>query len=122
MRAHVEIDAFVELRGVEAMRRLQTELADVLDLELIAFAQEGIFRDGVTQGLLREALALGLPVLGGCPYMDDDQRWHIDWFFETAQAAGVPLDFHADSSDDPARLTADYTSRSRPSPGACRDG
>jgi cytosine/creatinine deaminase len=108
MRAHVEIDAFVELRGVEAMRRLQTELADVLDLELIAFAQEGIFRDGVTQGLLREALALGLPVLGGCPYMDDDQRWHIDWFFETAQAAGVPLDFHADSSDDPARLTADY--------------
>jgi cytosine deaminase len=108
MRAHVEIDAFVELRGVEAMRRLQAELAGVLDLELIAFAQEGIFRDGVTQGLLRDALAMGLPVLGGCPYMDDAPRRHIDWFFDTAQAAGVPLDFHADSSDDPAQLTAEY--------------
>jgi cytosine deaminase len=108
MRAHVEIDAFVELRGVEALRRLQAELGGVLDLRLIAFAQEGIFHDGVTQGLLREALKMGLETLGGCPYMDRDQRAHIDWFFETAQAAGVPLDFHADSSDDPALLTSDY--------------
>ncbi|HXH10184.1 MAG TPA: amidohydrolase family protein [Alphaproteobacteria bacterium] len=108
MRAHVEIDAYVELRGVEALQRVQTEFAGVLDLQLIAFAQEGIFHDGVTQDLLREALHMGLPVLGGCPYMDDDQRRHIDWFFDTAEAAGVPLDFHADSGDDPARLTCDY--------------
>jgi cytosine deaminase len=108
MRAHVEIDALVELRGVEAMRRLQAELAGVLDLELIAFAQEGIFHDGVTRDLLREALKAGLRTLGGCPYMDNDQRAHIDWFFETAQTFGVPLDFHADSADDPAMLTSDY--------------
>jgi cytosine deaminase len=108
MRAHVEVDAFVELRGVEALRRLQADVAGVLDLALIAFAQEGIFRDGVTRDLLREALKMGLPTLGGCPHMDDDQRAHIDWFFETAQAFGVPLDFHADSSDDPAHLTTDY--------------
>ncbi len=108
MRSHVEIDAFVELRGVEAMRRLQKDLAGVLDLELIAFAQEGIFNDGVTRDLLREGLKMGLRWLGGCPYMDKDQRGHIDWFFETAQELGVPLDFHADSSDDPAMLTCDY--------------
>jgi cytosine deaminase len=108
MRAHVEVDAFVELRGVEALRRVQDDLAGVLDLQLIAFAQEGIFHDDVTQTLLREALKTGLPTLGGCPYMDRDQRAHIDWFFDTAQAFGVRLDFHADSSDDPALLTCDY--------------
>jgi cytosine deaminase len=108
MRAHVEIDAYVELRGVEALRRLQADFAGVLDLQLIAFAQEGIFHDTVTQDLLREALKAGLGTLGGCPYMDADQRAHIDWFFETAQACGVPLDFHADSADDPAQLTTDY--------------
>jgi cytosine/creatinine deaminase len=108
MRAHVEIDAFVELRGVEALQRVQAEFAGVLDLQLIAFAQEGIFHDGVTQGLLREGLQMGLPILGGCPYMDRDPRRHIDWFFNTAEAAGVPLDFHADSGDDPASLTCDY--------------
>lgn len=108
MRAHVEIDAYVELRGVEALRRLQAELRGILDVQLIAFAQEGIFHDEVTQNLLREALRLGLTTLGGCPYMDEDQRRHIDWFFETAEAADVPLDFHADSGDDPSRLTCDY--------------
>jgi cytosine deaminase len=108
MRAHVEIDAFVEMRGVEALRRLQKDLAGMLDLELIAFAQEGIFNDSVTKDLLREGLTMGLKWLGGCPYMDKDQRGHIDWFFETAQEFGVPLDFHADSSDDPAMLTCDY--------------
>src|SRR5207237_313812 len=84
------------------------ETLGVLDLELIAFAQEGIFHDTVTKDLLREALKAGLRVLGGCPYMDGDQRGHIDWCFETAQEFGVPLDFHADSSDDPAQLTTDY--------------
>jgi cytosine deaminase len=108
MRAHVEIDAFVEMRGVEALRRVQADLAGRLDLSLIAFAQEGIFREDLTKPLLREALKMGLGALGGCPYMDDDQRAHIDWFFETAQEFGVPLDFHADSSDDPAMLTTDY--------------
>ena len=108
MRAHVEIDSLVELRGVEAMRRLQADVAGLLDLQLIAFAQEGIFHDGVTRDLLREALKAGLPTLGGCPYMDADQRAHIDWFFDTAEAFGVPLDFHADSADDPAMLTSDY--------------
>ena len=108
MRAHVEIDAFVEMRGVEALRRLQKDLAGILDLELIAFAQEGIFNDTVTKDLLRAAVRMGLAWLGGCPYMDKDQRGHIDWFFETAQELGVPLDFHADSSDDPALLTCDY--------------
>jgi cytosine deaminase len=108
MRAHVEIDAFAELRGVEALQRVQAEFAGVLDLQLIAFAQEGIFHDKVTQGLLREGLQMGLPVLGGCPYMDREPRRHIDWFFDTAEAAGVPLDFHADSGDDPSALTCDY--------------
>jgi cytosine/creatinine deaminase len=108
MRAHVEIDAYVELRGVEALQRVQAEFAGVLDLQLIAFAQEGIFHDEVTQALLREGLQMGLPVLGGCPYMDRDQRRHIDWFFNTAEATGVPLDFHADSGDDPSHLTCDY--------------
>src|SRR6266850_1708992 len=92
MRAHVEIDAFVELRGVEALRRLQADFAGVLDLELIAFAQEGIFHDAVTKDLLREALKAGLKTLGGCPYMDPDAHAHINWFFETAQAFGVPLE------------------------------
>ena len=110
MRSHVEVDVWVEMRAVEALRRLQTDLAGILDLQLIAFAQEGIFGEQEpAQALLRNALKSGLATLGGAPFMDPkNQRGHIDWFFETAKEFGVPLDFHADSSDDPAMLTVDY--------------
>src|SRR5262249_51726193 len=110
MRAHVGVDGFVEMRAVEALRRLQKDLAGVLDLQLIAFAQEGIFDEQKpTQGMLRDALRGGLENLGGAPFMDPKhQREHIDWFFETAREFGVPLDFHADSGDDVAMLTTDY--------------
>ena len=110
MRSHVEVDVFVEMRGVEALRRLQTDLSSVLDLRLIAFAQEGIFgAQEPTQSLLRDALKAGLGTLGGAPFMDPtNQRGHIDWFFETAKEFGVPLDFHADSGDDVSMLTTDY--------------
>src|SRR5207245_9335227 len=50
----------------------------------------------------------GLPVLGGCACRDQDQRRHIDWCVGIAEAFNVPLDFHADSSDDPALLTCTY--------------
>jgi cytosine deaminase len=108
MRAYVEIDDYVRLRGVEAMLQVQQAWSGLVDLQLVAFAQEGIYHDDVTCDLLREGLRMGLPTLGGCPYMDTDQKGHIDWFFETAAAFGVRLDFHADSSDDPAMLTCDY--------------
>ena len=109
MRAYVEIDEFIELRGVEAMLELKADLDGVLDLQLVAFAQEGIYQDNVTQDLLVEGLHQGLEVLGGCPYMDPGrERDHIDWCFETATRYGVPLDFHADTADDPRRLTSDY--------------
>ena len=110
MRAHVEVDIFVEMRGVEALQRLQKDLAAALDLRLIAFAQEGIFgAQEPTKALLRDALKAGLSTLGGAPFMDPArQRDHIDWFFETAKEFGVPLDFHADSGDDVAFLTTDY--------------
>ena len=110
MRSHVELDVFVEMRAFEALRRLQKDLAGVLDLSLIAFAQEGIFgAQEPTRAMLRDALKAGAENLGGAPFMDPkNQREHIDWFFETAKEFGVPLDFHADSGEDVSMLTTDY--------------
>src|SRR6058998_480256 len=63
----------LELAVRHGCTTMRAHVAGVLDLELIAFAQEGIFHDTVTKDLLREALKAGLRVLGGCPYMDGDQ-------------------------------------------------
>jgi cytosine/creatinine deaminase len=68
MRGHVEVDPIVELRGLEAVLPLKREYADRLDLQLCAFAQEGILQAPGAEALLREALRAGADLVGGCPY------------------------------------------------------
>ena len=104
MRSHVEVDSIVGLAGMEAMLPLREEYAPALDLQLCAFAQEGIVRAPGTEGLLRRALTMGADLVGGCPYNDSDGLEHIRIVFALATAFGVDADFHVDFADEPEHL------------------
>ena len=104
MRTHVEVDPIVGLTGVEAMLALREEYAPALDLQLCAFAQEGLVKAPGTEGLLRRALTLGADLVGGCPYNDSDGVEHIRIVFGLATAFGVDADFHVDFFDDADHL------------------
>jgi len=104
MRAHVEVDPIVGLMGMHAMLALKREYAPAVDLQLCAFAQEGILQSPGTEALLRRALGMGANLVGGCLYNDTDARRHIEIVFALAAAFGVDADFHVDFSDEPEHL------------------
>jgi cytosine deaminase len=104
MRTHVEVDPIVGLAGMEAVLPLRDEYAPALDLQVCAFAQEGIVKAPGTEGLLRRALTMGADLVGGCPYNDSDGLEHIRIVFALATAFGVDADFHVDFSDEPDHL------------------
>jgi cytosine/creatinine deaminase len=104
MRAHVEVDPIVGLGGMEAMLPLKAEYAPALELQLCAFAQEGILQAPGTEGLLRRALQMGADLVGGCPYNDTDATQHIDIVFRLAETFGVDADFHVDFFDEPEHM------------------
>ena len=104
MRVHVEVDPIVGLMGMEAMLALKREYAPAVDLQLCAFAQEGILQSPGTEALLRRALGMGADLVGGCPYNDTDPRRHIEIVFALAAEFGVDADFHVDFSDEPEHL------------------
>ena len=108
MRSHVEVDPIVELRGLEALLPLKAEYAPALDLQLCAFAQEGVFRMPGTEPLLGEALRRGADLIGGCPYTDADGHAQIDVIFRLAREFGVDADFHVDFFDEPEHLHLRY--------------
>lgn len=108
MRSHVEVDPIVELRGLEALLPLKAEYAPALDLQLCAFAQEGVFRMPGTEQLLGEALRRGADLIGGCPYTDADGHAQIDVIFRLARTFGVDADFHVDFFDEPEHLHIRY--------------
>ncbi|MGW4532906.1 amidohydrolase family protein [Nocardia sp. NPDC004340] len=114
IRAHPDVDPIVGLRGVTALLDLREEYRDRLDLQIVAFPQEGILQSPGTLDLLRESLHAGADVLGGCAYNERtvaDCRRHIDLIFDLAAEFDVPLDIHADFADDatdPRYAMADY--------------
>jgi len=104
MRAHVEVDPIVGLAGMDAMLALKREYAPAVELQLCAFAQEGIVQSPGTEALMRRALEMGADLVGGCPYNDTDAKRHIEIVFALAREFGVDADFHVDFSDEPEHL------------------
>jgi cytosine deaminase len=111
VRAHVEVDPILGLSALEVALDLRDRLTGLMTLQVVAFPQEGLQKSPGTEELLREALRLGADALGGAPYVDPDPIAHLDTLFRLALAAGVPLDLHADFSDDPPAEPPGLTAR-----------
>jgi cytosine deaminase len=103
MRSFVEVDPRAGLRSLEGLLQLKKEWAPLIDLQLCAFAQEGITNEPETLGLLEAALEMGADLVGGCPYTDPDPIAHVATIFELAVRYDVDVDFHADFDLDPRK-------------------
>ena len=101
LRTFVEIDPRAGYRSFEALLQVKRDLATALDLEICAFAQEGLTNDPETEGMLDHALRQGATSVGGCPYTDPQPAEHIRRIFDLAERHGVPVDFHVDFDLDP---------------------
>jgi cytosine/creatinine deaminase len=117
IRAHPDVDLIQGLVGVETLLQLREEYRDLIDLQIVAFPQEGILKSQGTLELMQEALGLGADVVGGCPYCEltrADSERHIDAVFDLAMQRALPIDMHVDFADDTsdARFaTTEYIAR-----------
>lgn len=98
MRCQAEVDPVLGLRAVESALRLKQSLKHQLDLQVVAFPQEGVFKSPGTAELMEEAIRMGADVIGGITYQDENLGEHLDFAFGLAGKYGKPLDFHADFS------------------------
>ena len=101
LRSFVETDEKTEMRGFEALKKVRDKYAFAIDIELCAFAQSGLTTKPLTQKLLKQALAEGADLIGGCPYKDDNPEQHIEMIFDIAEQFDVDVDFHLDFDLDP---------------------
>ena len=103
LRSHVDVDTIgglVPLQGVLAAAR---DCADIAEVQVIAFPQEGIRRDPGAAELMVAAMSNGATVVGGMPHWEsteDDQREHVRFCFELAVRFDADVDMHVDETDD----------------------
>ncbi len=103
VRTHVDTSD-PRLVTVEAMLEVKRLVAPYLDLQLVAFPQDGYYRakDGVSS--LNRALDMGVDIVGGIPHFErtmDEGRASVEALCRIAADRGLPVDMHCDETDDP---------------------
>ena len=111
VRAFIDIDSKAGLKGFKAGLRAKEQWRDRLELQLVAFAQDGLVREPGAEELMWEAMALGADVVGGIPwieYTEADMRRHTDITFEMATRHDRDLTALVDDAGDPDLRTSEY--------------
>jgi cytosine/creatinine deaminase len=102
MRAQCDVDHATRLISFEGLLRARERFRGIVDLQIVAFPQEGIVTDPEAPGLLRQALQMGADAVGGLPEFErteEDQLRHITVIFDLAEEFDVPIDMHVDYTD-----------------------
>ena len=103
IRSHVDV-CDDRLLAVRALLDVKRRVAPYLDLQLVAFPQDGVLRAPGAWAQLQRALDLGVDVVGGIPHFERtmaDGAESVKRLCELAAARGLPVDMHCDESDDP---------------------
>ncbi|MBA4207460.1 MAG: cytosine deaminase [Polymorphum sp.] len=103
IRTHVDTTPD-HLRGVEAMLEVKRKVAPYLDLQLVAFPQDGLYRTKTGRENVLRALDMGVDVVGGIPHFErtmEDGMESVKDLARIAAERGLMLDLHCDETDDP---------------------
>nr|WP_175041594.1 amidohydrolase family protein [Duganella vulcania] len=103
IRTHVDI-CDDRLLAVEALLEVKRLAAPYLDLQLVAFPQDGVLRSPTALANLKRAVGMGVDVVGGIPHFERtmaDGAESVRILCEFAAEQGLMVDMHCDESDDP---------------------
>ena len=103
IRTHVDT-CDDELKGVQALLEVKNSVKDYLDLQLVAFPQDGLYRDPSALENTLRALDMGVDIVGGIPHFErtmSDGARSITTLCEVAAERGLLVDMHCDETDDP---------------------
>ncbi|MEN3364036.1 MAG: cytosine/creatinine deaminase [Burkholderiales bacterium] len=103
IRTHVDI-CDPRLLAVEALLHVREQVRPYLDLQLVAFPQDGLLRSPGAFDLLKRSLDMGVDVVGGIPHFERtmaDGAESVRMLCELAAERGLRVDMHCDETDDP---------------------
>ena len=103
VRTHVDVTD-PTLAALKAMLEVREETRHLIDLQIVAFPQEGIESYANGRALMEQAVELGADVVGGIPHFEntrDQGVSSIKFLMELAERTGCLVDVHCDETDDP---------------------
>jgi cytosine deaminase len=103
IRAFADVDPKARLEGVKGCIKVRDEFKGIVEVQVVAFPQDGVVRDPGAADLVRQAMELGADVVGGIPwieYTEADEQEHIDQMFQIAKEFDKPISMLVDDAGD----------------------
>jgi cytosine deaminase len=103
IRSHVDV-CDDRLTGVKGLLEVRDRVKDYIDLQLVAFPQDGLYRSPNAEKNLLTALDMGVDIVGGIPHFErtmEDGARSVARLCEIAAERGLMVDMHCDETDDP---------------------
>jgi cytosine deaminase len=111
IRAFADVDTKGKLEGAKALIKAREEFKDSVEIQVVAFPQDGVCRDPGAADWVRKALDLGADVVGGIPWIEfteEDVRSHIDQMFELAIEFDKDISMLVDDAGDSSLQSTAY--------------
>lgn len=108
IRAFADVDPKARLEGVKAVLKGREEFKGRVELQVVAFPQDGIAREPGTEELMRQAMELGADVAGGIPWMEyteEKEQKHVNFACELAKQYDKNISMLLDDVGDPGERT-----------------
>jgi len=114
IRAFADVDTKARLEGVKALLAIRDEFRGIVDIQVVAFAQDGLAREPGADVLMREAMAMGADIVGGIPWIEEtaaDAHAHIEFCFDLAAEFGTDISMLLDDVGDGSMRTLEAMAR-----------
>ena len=108
IRAFADVDTKARLEGVKSLLKAREEYKDRVELQVVAFPQDGIAREPGAKELIREAIELGADGVGGIPWIEfskEDEQDHVDSMCAYAKEYNKPISMLLDDVGDAEERT-----------------
>ena len=103
IRAFADVDSKAKLEGIKALLQAKEEFKDIIDLQIVAFPQDGVVREPGTIELIDEAMKMGADVVGGIPWIEftkQNEQTHINEMFKIAKKYNADISMLVDDAGD----------------------
>ncbi|MDJ0952497.1 MAG: amidohydrolase family protein [Acidimicrobiia bacterium] len=108
IRAFADVDSKAGTRGVEVLCAVRDEFSGIVDLQVVAFPQDGIIKEPGTVELLHKSIDIGADVVGGIPWIEfteNAMQEHVRIAFDLAAEYGKDVSMLLDDAGDPGLRT-----------------
>ncbi len=110
VQAFADVDPTAGLTGVTALLELKEEFRSLVDIQVVAFPQDGLLRSPGAEELVEEAIRVGADVVGGIPWIewtDADAAEHVRRMVALAHRYGKRVAMLVDDAGDPSLRTTE---------------